>query len=295
VRKVLRRHVVDTCLYSAVQLQPRWLFAQTWGGLAEWFKAHVCSFPELLGERRFGMVFLGIQLRYEEQLGFFDADEIAQEVTVRCLRGGGRVHTVSRYWGQGRRAGSGRPAAQVSCLLCPVAIVEADSLAASPAAFDERIQSCFTDAETAADLPTRSLPGLLEPLKAGAMPLLGTRDGQFSIHRHMSEVADQWSFAELPCIAESAREELVFGQLPTQPELGRALAQGLRSVDIELSRPYFAFDHGVIRTRAFGLESGEAGRAAQGESNANSRLQFWHQLGATLPGAQAHAIVLERY
>ncbi|NJM91144.1 MAG: hypothetical protein HC863_02500, partial [Myxococcales bacterium] len=80
--------VVDTCLFSPLQLQPRALFAHSWNGLARWFAEHVCSFPSLLGDHRFGMVFLAIELRYREPLGFFDADVLRQEVTAQLARQG---------------------------------------------------------------------------------------------------------------------------------------------------------------------------------------------------------------
>ncbi|HRC54289.1 MAG: hypothetical protein IPI49_21190 [Myxococcales bacterium] len=270
--------VVDTCLFSPLQLQPRALFAQSWNGLARWFAANVCSFPSLLGDHHFGMVFLGIHLAYHEPVGFFDADVIGQEVTVRLLRQGSRLELVSRYVGRGRECGDGRLAAEVRCTLCPVAITEPRSLAAQPAPFPEDIQRCFAEDERGTSTAPRVVPALLEEISRGVP--LGERQTPFTIHRHMAEVADQWSFSEIPCLCEASREHLVLEQVGRAPELGQALALPLRTVDVELARPYYSFDRGVTSTQAASL---------------GGKLAFVHRLGATLPGTPVHGIVVERY
>ncbi len=272
--------VVDTCLFSPLQLQPRALFAHSWNGLARWFHAHVCSFPSLLGDHRAGMVFLGIHLQYREPLGFFDADVVRQEVTARLLREGSRLELVCRYTGLGRAAGDGRLAAEVRCVLCPVAIDEPRSLAARPQPFAAEIAACFAADERGDKAPPRVVPALLEELAAKGRPL-GERQTPFTIHRHMAEVADQWSFSEIPCLCEASREHLVLENVGREPSLGAALGKPLRSIDVELARPYYSFDRGVTHTQV----------AAVGETGG---LAFVHRLGATLPGAQVHGVVVER-
>jgi hypothetical protein len=65
-----------------------------------------------------------------------------------------------------------------------------------------------------------------------------------------------------------------------QPRLRQALASPLRSIDVELARPYYSFDRGVTSTRVVALEQGQA---------------WIHQLGATAPGAPVHGVIVERY
>lgn len=279
MRTLTHELVVDTCLFSPLQLQPRALFAHSWNGLARWFAAHVCSFPALLGDHQAGMVFLGVHLAYRQPLGFFDADVIRQEVTARLLRGGSRLELSCRYTGVGREAGEGRLAAEVRCILCPVAIEEPRSLAARPQPFAAEVQACFLGDERGDQAPPRVVPALLEELAARGQPL-GERQTPFTIHRHMAEVADQWSFSEIPCLCEAAREHLVLEQVGREPRLGAALARPLRSIDVELARPYYSFDRGVTQTQVAALGDG---------------LAWVHRLGATLPGAPVHGVVVERY
>jgi hypothetical protein len=279
MRTLTHELVVDTCLFSPLQLQPRALFAHSWNGLARWFAAHVCSFPALLGDHHAGMVFLGIHLAYREPLGFFDADVIRQEVTARLLRHGSRLELVARYTGVGRAAGAGRLAAEVRCVLCPVAIDEPRSLAARPQSFSAELAARFAPDELGEAAPPRVLPALLEQLAAHGTPL-GERQTPFTIHRHMAEVADQWSFSEIPCLCEASREQLVLEHVAQQPRLGESLARPLRSIDVELARPYYSFDRGVTRTQVVAVAD---------------QLTWVHHLGATLPGAQVHGVVVERY
>ena len=271
--------VVDTCLFSPLQLQPRALFALSFSGLAGWFHANVCSFPALLGDHHFGMVFLNLQLKYEQPLGFFDADVIQRSVTVRLLRDGSRVELVCRYSGRGRNAGTGRSAAVLTALLCPVLIEEAASLAARPEPFSPAIQAHFHDSERGAAPSSRVLPGLVKQLE-GRGTLLASGEHDFMIHRHMAEVADQWSFAEIPGIVESGREKLVLNQVASHSELAAGLSKPLRCLDVELSRPYFTFDHGKVTTQAYALEQ---------------ELGLVHRLSSTLPGLRQHGVVVERY
>lgn len=270
--------VIDTCLFSPLQLQPRALFAHSWNGLARWFLAHVCSFPALLGDHHFGMVFLGIHLAYREPLGFFDADLLRQQVSVRLLRQGTRIELVNRYVGLGRASGDGRLAAEVRCTLCPVAIDEPRSLAARPAPLPEVLQRAFAQDERGDAPAPRVVPGLLEAHGRGTP--LAERATPFSIHRHMAEVADQWSFSEIPCLCEASREHLVLENVSRVPALGQALAAPLVAIDVELARPYYSFDRGVTHSTVAACDG---------------KLSFVHRLGATLPGAQVHGVVVERY
>ncbi|MEZ4361118.1 MAG: hypothetical protein R3B48_13115 [Kofleriaceae bacterium] len=278
MRVVTHEHIVDTCLFSPLQLQPRALFAHSWNGLARWFHEHVCSFPALLGDHGFGMVFLSIHLGYREPLGFFDADVLRQEVTAQLAREGSRVLLTARYFGVGREAGEGRLAAEVRCTLCPVAIEEPRSLAARPQAFPIEVQRCFRPDELASAAPPRVMPALLEELARGAPLAEGTTP--FTIHRHMAEVADQWSFAEIPGLCEASREHLVLAAVEREPALGPSLATPLRSVDVELARPYYSFDRGVTASQAVALDG---------------RVAWVHRLGATSPGAPVHGVIVERY
>jgi hypothetical protein len=72
--------------------------------------------------------------------------------------------------------------------------------------------------------------------------------------RALSEVADQWSFVEVPGFAAHGREALVLAA-GKGTDLRRGLRQPLREIHVDYHKPAFAFDELVVRTRAFTLES----------------------------------------
>ncbi|MCG8420804.1 MAG: hypothetical protein MJE77_23020 [Proteobacteria bacterium] len=265
--------VVDTCLFSPLGLQPRALFSHSWNGLARWFKAHVVSFPKLLGDKRYGMVFLGIHLSYDQPLGFFDADTVRVDASVSLLRRGSRVRLQTEFFAADRRA------AEMSFLLCPVAIDDGVSLAARPAAFPESIQEYFLPDERGEQSPPRVVPDLVSTIAARGREL-ASGSQPFFVHRHYGEVADQWSFTEIPCICESARESLALARHEDVPVLRHGLSKPLRSIDVELQRPYFVFDSGRVDTETYDVDG---------------RLAMIHKLCSSQPGGQLHGTVVERF
>ena len=69
------------------------------------------------------------------------------------------------------------------------------------------------------------------------------------MHRHLCEVADQWSIVHVPGIAAGARERLLLSGAYSgrASSLGRAFSK----IDIELSRPLFLFDEAAVETAVY--------------------------------------------
>jgi hypothetical protein len=108
-----------------------------------------------------------------------------------------------------------------------------------------------------------------EPLVEGSLPLL--------IHRHCCEVADQWSFIELPAHATAARESLVLSHGGKRALLRESMKVPLRSVDIELSRPLYVLDQADAVTRVY---------------HQGTQLDFVHRI---LGREGEHAVIVERF
>ncbi len=82
--------------------------------------------------------------------------------------------------------------------------------------------------------------------------LLAEYTKPFRIHRHLSEVAEQWSWTEVPALVESARENLALeDQSENKMMLRRSLSHRIARFDVEFSRPYFSFESGEIVSRAY--------------------------------------------
>jgi hypothetical protein len=90
------------------------------------------------------------------------------------------------------------------------------------------------------------LPDLLQRFEHGE--LLAEGRHPLLIHRHDCEVADQWSFIEIPSHAEAARECLVMERAADVPALSATMTNPLRSVHAEIRKPLFVLDEATIAT-----------------------------------------------
>jgi hypothetical protein len=257
---------VDTSFYTALQLQPRVLLAQSFSALASRYKCNLVPFPELIRDHRLGTVILSIELRYLERLLFLDSD------TLTLRRRASRLEQTTTF------SAAGRTAAQVRTVLCPVAILEEQSLSATPTLMPAELVRRFRHDEIDESAPARSVPALLESLRSGH-DRVAEGEHEFRIAHHQCEVAEQWAFIEVPALTESARETIAVDRCAASPVLKRCLAQPLTALDVELYKPYFIFEHGVVRTQALA---------------SSSALAFIHELRSG-DGRDKHGIVVERY
>lgn len=261
---------VDTSTFAALQLQPRVAAGLTWNALARWLRAHLVSFPLLIRRESTGLVVMGFTLEFRERVSFFDCETVHVQATVRAAAGGARLLVATRV-----QSPAGRPIATTRLVLCPVAIEDEVSLAAAPAPLPPRLLERFRPDEVDAGVPPRVVPERRAFYEtSGAALAEGAHD--FMVHRHRCEVAEQWSWTEVPALIEEARERLAFGQKPG-PVRKRCLGQPLQRMDIEFGKPFFALDRGVVRSRVFA---------------AGDRLGLVHRL-TSADGTALHATAVE--
>jgi len=239
VRTVEYDLVVDTSCFTALQLQPGLVLAQSWNSLAAWCRAHLVPYPQLVCEHGVGAVVLAVEVRYPQRLGFFDSDTLTVRTRLGLRRRGTRLEQHTTI------TAAARTAAAVRTVLCPVAIREPMSLTAEPAPLPDALAQRFRDDEVDPSAPERTLPALLDAVRGFAGPIAEGLH-PFRIARHHCELADQWAFPAVPALVGSAREELA-----VEHALTRGLAEPVTAIDIELSRPFYVFDHGVVATAAY--------------------------------------------
>ena len=129
--------ITDIGYFNPLQLQPRFLLSASFNGLSRWLREHLVSFPRLIRDEKFSVVILGSSIRYEQPLGFFDGDVIYVQASLIVQRGGTRAQLDTEF------SGSKGIAAKVRILLCPVEVVDSESLGANPAPFPGRILERF--------------------------------------------------------------------------------------------------------------------------------------------------------
>ena len=216
-------------------------------GLARWLRDYLVSFPLLIKQYHIGVVVVEIAIDYLEPFGFFHADGFEVRTAVR-VRGGGSLLEGDVAFCTDRSQ-----VARALHLLRPVLLGEDASLAARPGKMPDELLSRFQPEEIELSSPGRPVRRLAKHIEElGAF--LAEGRAPFIFHRHLCEVADQWSYIEIPGLIAMGRERLALEQGERVPKLRNCLTQSLQRVNIELSRPYFLFDSGVVETRAYLLD-----------------------------------------
>ncbi len=264
----------DTSYFTPLQLQPRVLLSLAFNGLSQWLNQHLVSFPQLITEHRASVVILAVDLEYEKPLRFFDAPTLSMTAGLSVLRAGSRAQLEVTFEG---KAGT---AARVRVVLCPVEVLDPVSLGANPGPFPPGILKRFLADEVGEGSPVRNVPPLISRVESSSKAL-ATHRSEFSVSRHLCEVADQWAFFEVPGLVGTSREEMAMASSPEAHPLVRStLAKPLRSFRMELSRPYFWFQPGSVATAAH----------QQGDS-----MVFIHRLLSPVPGGELHGIAVEEF
>ena len=236
---------VSTSTFSVIQLQPGIVASLTWNAIARWFRTYIVSFPSLIKDEAIGLVVIGFHLEYRDTVSFFGCEAFRIRGAFRMMRRGELGQLDIRIFNESCEL------AVAQLIVRPVSIVDPISLGAEPAAMPKILLDRFNLDEVVSFSPERVVPERL-----GAVETTGTLLGEymkpFHIHRHLSEVAEQWSWTETPALVESARESFVLtDQSKNKVLLRRCLRNRLLRFDVEFSRPYFSFESGEIVSRAY--------------------------------------------
>lgn len=265
---------LDTSHFTGQQLQQRTLLSLAWNGYARWLKQYVVSLPQLIQEHQLGTVIVGAKIDYLEPFTFFEADTLQIEVAVRPWARQILALNACFY-------GAERPVAQVTLLLYPVAIEETHTLAAVPTRIPNYLLPLFQgDIMDDLDLmPTIEAEALAQQIEREGQ-LLATDSGNFMVHNHLIEVAEQWAFIETPAIVQAARGPLVLNRHEELPQLRRALSHPLQRYDMELYRPFFVYDLGCVQTTAYQWQE---------------KLAFIHRLYSEHSRHEVHGLIVEQF
>ncbi len=263
----------DTSLFTPQQIQPRAALALTMQGFARWAREYLVSFPRMIREFGVGIVVARLQVDYRAPLGFFDTD------TLRYTTGFRLVNKGAFLEGTGVCSGGGVSAVEFKGMMRPVLLGEAETLAARPGRIPPALQERFLPDEIISEPPAQSLRVLWRQLTEQGKPL-AEGSYPFVVHRHACEVADQWSYIEIPAHVGGSRETLIMSKGESFTSVRSRLSGPLKSLSLELRRPYFLLDEGAVLTQAF-LHEGE--------------LLFLHRLCSGPGNENLHGVVLERY
>jgi len=262
---------LDTSLFSATQLLPRALLSLSMRGWAGWVREHLVSFSSMVRDYKTSVVVLGANLDFVEPFRFIDAEQMSVAFRVSARKGGAFVAAESEF-----TAGE-RVVARVQFLMKPVLMSDTESFSAVPGNLPDSLLSKFQSDEVSDSIPER-LVAKHQAATESAGRLVGKASHPIVFYRHHCEVAEQWSYIEVPSHAAGARESMALAQSAERPEMRAALSRPLKAVYLELKRPFYLFDRGAIETSAYEVEGGMA---------------FVHEIRSEIGGRGVHGTVFE--
>jgi hypothetical protein len=267
----------DTCMFTPLQLQPVHAFRIGMSTWARWLSAYLASFPTLVRDHELGAVVIGAHVTWLTPCSFFDSDGVRTEGRVTIVNRGALFREDFRVFAVGGTA-DGQAILDGIGIMRPLHVGREAGLGATPIPVPPAVLGKLErdEIDDAAVAP-RPVTDALKRVD-GTAPLAEGEVKSFC-SRALSEVADQWSFVEVPSFASHGREALVLAAGKGASELRRGLRAPLRSVNVEYRKPVFAFDEVLVRTRAYS-QDGE--------------LWFLHAVHTTRD-PEPRALILERF
>lgn len=265
--------VLDAGQFTPTQLGTTAVGRLAFQAGARWLRDHVCSHRALVVEHRVGFVLWSWQLEYASPLGFLDADAALVDVRAR-LRG----PASSQLEVEMTLRGPAGVAVRTRGASVPLRLGGDQALSGTPAPLPGALVAAFEDDEFERS-PHRSAVRALHARFERDGERLAAGTTSYRVHRHHCEVADQWYWAETLGFAAGAREELVRRYGRSAPELRRALADGIRRVDVTWLRSGQLWDLLEIRSTAY---------------RHGDELAFVHEIGLAEDDGGPCALVVER-
>lgn len=273
-RTLITRYPVDSALFSPLQLHPRTILGLGMNNSWRWLESHVgLSFPSFVREFHHGLVMVSLDIQYFGSGTIFDTPYLEVRARPATVRRKNMILQCACDF----LDSNGQPFASTSGLGVLLRVSDTDaSLSARPAQLDPRILERFLPQEVDPSSPPRPASLAVAELEASAGVALAEGTCGFQIYRHNCEIADQWSFIELPAFAGEGRERLSV-QCPNK-RIRDGIRKPLRRWMAEILRPMYLFDEGEVRTRAYDFEG---------------RLIFLHELKNITQGQLVAKVVEE--
>lgn len=266
--------VLDASLFTPAQLQPVAVGRLGFQAGTRWLRDHVASHRDLVARHRVGLVLWAWQLEYDKPLRFEDADAAQVEVSARI-----RGPRSSQLEVEMTVEGPDGVAVRSRAASVPLRLSGDLALSGASAPLPPELAERFRDDERERSAFRSRIPALRAALDRDGEHL-GTNESAFRLYRHHCEMADQWYWAESVGFAGAAREEFVMRHGRKAPQVRRALAEGIRTVDATWLRAGQLWDELKVRTDAYVHDGTVA---------------FVHELGlADDDGGGPCAIVVER-
>ena len=276
---MLRRSFLDipACptLFTPLQMHLREILQLGLYGWVGWLRDSIFSLQHLVENYQVTMVVATAHVTYLQTFTFEDADTIEIHTTAAIAKNGSLITSQSSY------IGAGQEVAQIDITLRPVLLSNDMSSRAIPRRLPQAVMAKFESAEMKSKICQRHIPQLVKQIETqGSGKFLGAGTYAFTLHRYAMDCADQWVFMEVAAYVNASRESLVLAKMADNWELRHGISGAIAQFDVELHRPYFRFDRGIVHTKAYVL---------------GKRLVFIHRLQGISTGIEElHATAIEQ-
>lgn len=245
-RTIDMTYPIHTCLFTALQFHGRELLSLAMSNKWLWLEHHLSvSFPEFIQGYQQSNVTISFEIKYIQPFTFFDANNFNASVVKVRLRQKDSIFEIHHNFTANHRV-----FATVVLFWRILSLSGDDALTAVPGNLSEQLRQRFLPEEIDSSNIIRAAPKLLSKIEAEGQ-FITEHSHLFTLYRYQCEVADQWSFIELPTFVSAGRERLIISLDDDPAELSRTMGKPIKSIVAKLSCPFFLFDEGRVRTRAY--------------------------------------------
>lgn len=266
--------VPDPGSFTPLQLKPTVLLATCFNASERWSRAYGVPLQVAIRDLQIAFVVRVARLRYLASFVHANVDCLNVTATRCSLRDGAQLELRAFFEPRPKHR-----VAEVSLCLVPLSLSEGEGdMAGLPAPMPPAYLEQFLPSERFSQPYPSPFPGVVREI-AESEDLLASHEQPLSIHRQHCGFVDQWYFVEAANFAATSRERMVLQHGARIPALRRGLSLPVREMDMLFLRPFYLFDQGKVRTRAFRGPGG---------------LTFIHELIKDDP-TEPHALVVERF
>ncbi|MBX9477146.1 hypothetical protein ACVSUJ_04945 [Yersinia enterocolitica] len=249
-RTVTMNYPIHTCLFTALQFHGRELLSVAMSNEWLWFENHLnLSFPAFIKKYQQSIVLVAFDIEYIRPFEFFDANDFHVSVVKVRLRQKNSILEFHHEFTANNIA-----FARVVLYWRLLVLSGDEALTAQPGQLGKELLQLFLPEEIDPSNIVRAVPKQRSKIEAEGQ-FITENSFHFTLYRHQCELADQWSFIELPTLASAGREQLIVSLDDDPANLSSTMGRPIQNILAKLSCPFFLFDEGRVRTCAYSLNN----------------------------------------
>lgn len=249
-RTISHHYPIQTCLFTNNQFHSRELLSLSVVNFWDWFKHELnVTFHDVINKHKNSMVIIGLEIDYVKKFEFMEATQFTATVSrIRVLQRSSIIEVQCDF------IANDECFASTKIFTRAIELFGDEVLSGKSGYFSDGLLNKFLPHEIDNQPVNLLLPEKLKLVENKGKLITEKYSYEFVLKRHQCEVADQWSFIELPNFASSGREELILSLSEDIIGLRKIIGKPLKNILAKLSCPFFLFDEGRVETFAYRFE-----------------------------------------